>query len=1522
MQIARMFVGRSGGLAMLIALLVLGFVSSEAARASIVGFGDTTNWTFSNNNAGFEANVPRINTVANEATMTTRNSGIASSLFYMYQQNISVFSAQFDYINVWPDSANNTEGDGVAFVIQNDPFMGSYAMGGEGGAAGYEGIPNSVAILINLYDDQDAPSIKFGENGSWLIGTSTLPVDVTSGNIIRTTVDYDGATATISMEERDINSPGTVLNTFASATEVSIPGLMGGDWGYVGFTGGTGNMSAEQRIGNFTFTEIVVPEYLWNGPAGANWGTSNWQDGGLPATTPAFPDKGVKVVIPFGSVNVAQDRAAMSLTVESGGVTIAGGTTLDVGKALFAEGTTLSMGLDSSFSAGMGNVGSVTTAGSATLINSGDLTIADLNDGGVTGTLTKFGAGTLSLATGGISLEKTTIAIREGTIQSIGISPLGGADLVLDGGTLDLGAASGSSIDRTDNPGLGILTDIGFNAAGETVIQAFDNDTSTKWLTFNPTGWLGYQFAGGDKYAINEYTIASANDAEARDPKDWVFEGSNDGVAWEVLDTRSGEDFPTRYLTRQFSFGNDTPYEYYRLDITANSGDTITQLSEIDLFEVTRFNPDMSDTTVLVTAPSEIISSSPEATVFGPLTIADGGALTTSGTTPSMSFAGLTIESGAKWIGLNLQVPTDFGPGGIDFGGANTVVAKVGSGVLELEATPIQNLGPEAMWSVEGGTLLLNNGEAALAGLPVRLDGGTLDIVSPTVGIANIPLTVGSDSTLRLQTLEQVSVGSLTIEGGVLTTAGAEGGIRFAGTTIVATDGVIGFNTEVDTAPGPITSVSTTATFVKTGPATLLLDQASTGLGGATIDVQQGNLIPLAGVASLGGAAINLSGGDLTLASPGGNVTFDKAVTVDDNSKITAGPGGVGVLGPITATLGSATNGLIVNSGNLTLESTDGYSLNVAGPISGSGGLLLNNGNVQFSAGGVIPTASVGSGVVVTSGASELAISDSLQVGSTSYAVSLGDTFRLTSADMPTGNGVVLTLQGGTVSSMGGANITGFGDAAEFAENYTINTTSGIEPVLMETDVLQITPRTLSQANSVYLNEKQNVTNFSVQFDYQNVGGYAGGVGQFADGMTFLMQNQGLDAIGVGGSNMGYMNGIGQSVALVFNIYDDHSRPLGIQIAQNGGDWNIDSYIDTSPINLKGGEVIHTQLDYDGNLLTVNLSNDAGDAFTTTFDVDIPNIVGGNTAWMGFTGSTGGVSANQEISNFQGDGTASPTSLIAVADSIYDATDAPMAVYEDITVKNGATLTLTGVPRFDVATVSGVEGGGSIVADLVVRGTLMPGDIPATVNVLKDGIDASGDVTLAEGAVYAVSFGEANVSDRLVADGTVTIGNGVTPGATLELALDGIRPFMAGTYTLIEANGEEWVTGKFAHVTDLKDYVTVGPDMDGLQYIDTLLTLTLDYNLHPGDANLDTVTDVRDFNVWNTNKFTSGTGWTTGDFDGNGTTDVRDFNVWNTNKFTSVNTAAPVAGGQVPEPGTLALLACGLIGLLAVWRRR
>ena len=160
------------------------------------------------------------------------------------------------------------------------------------------------------------------------------------------------------------------------------------------------------------------------------------------------------------------------------------------------------------------------------------------------------------------------------------------------------------------------------------------------------------------------------------------------------------------------------------------------------------------------------------------------------------------------------------------------------------------------------------------------------------------------------------------------------------------------------------------------------------------------------------------------------------------------------------------------------------------------------------------------------------------------------------------------------------------------------------------------------------------------------------------------------------------------------------------------------------------------------------------------------------------------------------------------------------------------------------------------------------------------------DIGAYEGAVVVAEiFGDG--VDALVAGGALSLGE----GARLELVIGGGGDeFVAGEYTLIEAAGG--LTGTFASVTDLGGYVSTNGD--GLTYDEVAgtVSLTLDRDLNPGDANLDCATDVSDRIIWNTNNFTAGTTFITGDFDGDGVTDVSDRIIWNSNNFT-VATAAP-----------------------------
>jgi hypothetical protein len=145
---------------------------------------------------------------------------------------------------------------------------------------------------------------------------------------------------------------------------------------------------------------------------------------------------------------------------------------------------------------------------------------------------------------------------------------------------------SGTPVVRSD--GCGIVTGRGGSPGNEFPDKAFDNLTGTKWYNFNSSGsiWIQYQFCSGASYAINAYTITSANDMPLRDPKTVSISGSNDGVNFTLLDTKTNIVFSSRFQTLIFNFTNNTAYQYYRFDMAANTGNDGLQLAEIELVEI------------------------------------------------------------------------------------------------------------------------------------------------------------------------------------------------------------------------------------------------------------------------------------------------------------------------------------------------------------------------------------------------------------------------------------------------------------------------------------------------------------------------------------------------------------------------------------------------------------------------------------------------------------------------------------------------------------------------------------------------------------------------------------------------------------------------------------------------------------------------------------------------------------------------------------------------------------------------
>lgn len=144
--------------------------------------------------------------------------------------------------------------------------------------------------------------------------------------------------------------------------------------------------------------------------------------------------------------------------------------------------------------------------------------------------------------------------------------------------------------------------------SGEEISKVIDNSIYTKYLTFHSSGWI--QFKANSEAFVSKYTITSANDSPERDPKNWTFKGSNNGLNWTTLDTRSNEDFPNRFQKRDFLFSNSIGFVFYRLEMV-NNGGGILQLAEWELWASSGGGPGTppappSNLTALATSGSQI----------------------------------------------------------------------------------------------------------------------------------------------------------------------------------------------------------------------------------------------------------------------------------------------------------------------------------------------------------------------------------------------------------------------------------------------------------------------------------------------------------------------------------------------------------------------------------------------------------------------------------------------------------------------------------------------------------------------------------------------------------------------------------------------------------------------------------------------------------------------------------------------------------------------------------------------------
>jgi hypothetical protein len=175
---------------------------------------------------------------------------------------------------------------------------------------------------------------------------------------------------------------------------------------------------------------------------------------------------------------------------------------------------------------------------------------------------------------------------------------------------------------------------------------------------------------------------------------------------------------------------------------------------------------------------------------------------------------------------------------------------------------------------------------------------------------------------------------------------------------------------------------------------------------------------------------------------------------------------------------------------------------------------------------------------------------------------------------------------------------------------------------------LRLTDGQLNETGSAWYSARVSVASFTSDFTFKLLNAVA-------DGFTFTIQNDksGTEALGGNRAGLGYA-GIGKSVALKFDLYNNSGEgPDSTGTYLNGATPAMPAMdLSSSGINLHSGDVFHAHVVYDGNTLTLSLTDtNTGRVATRQFSINIPATVGGSTAYVGFTGGTGGYSSTQQI---------------------------------------------------------------------------------------------------------------------------------------------------------------------------------------------------------------------------------------------------------------------------------------------------
>jgi hypothetical protein len=221
---------------------------------------------------------------------------------------------------------------------------------------------------------------------------------------------------------------------------------------------------------------------------------------------------------------------------------------------------------------------------------------------------------------------------------------------------------------------------------------------------------------------------------------------------------------------------------------------------------------------------------------------------------------------------------------------------------------------------------------------------------------------------------------------------------------------------------------------------------------------------------------------------------------------------------------------------------------------------------------------------------------------------------------------------------------------------------------------LQLTNGQSGEAGSAWFHTAENIQSFTTDFTFQLSN-------PLANGITFAIENapQNVNALGGNGLGLGYSS-IANSMAIKFDFF----TPVGTGTDSTGlyvnGATPSTPAIDLSqtPINLLSDDTMAVHLVYDGTTLSMTITDlvTAG-TYSTSWAINIPSTIGTNTAYVGFTGSTGSKTSSQKILTWSFN---SGTTPVAAATPTFSPVAGTYTTAQTVTISDttsGATIYYT-----------------------------------------------------------------------------------------------------------------------------------------------------------------------------------------------------------------------------------------------------